>query len=234
MDLLHEAFKGKRIVLAGMGKGQGTVTAKLLLSFGAEVYALSRSGRSIEPGDENFHSIKVDLENRDNLQTAINEHLEGVQLYGLVNNTGTWEMPASKLVPPGDMERFVKMNLMTQYNALYFLTRNMKKGGSIVNIGASRALFKNNGSGYTISKYAIEEFTRIAASELKSKDIRVNCLQPGSVSKEDSFDLTYPFNFPKEAAMNPLKIAYASMFLLSPLSTGINGVSIPIDDGMEL
>ncbi len=32
MDLLHEAFKGKRIVLAGMGKGQGTVTAKLLLS----------------------------------------------------------------------------------------------------------------------------------------------------------------------------------------------------------
>ncbi len=76
--------------------------------------------------------------------------------------------------------------------------------------------------------------TRITASGLRKNGIRVNSVLPGSVGKDDNFGNIFPFGFNDGKVMDPLKIAYVSAFLLSPLSAGINGESLTVDDGMGL
>ncbi len=236
MNILEYGLKKNNIVLTGFGTGQGTATAKLLMEIGANVFGISRSGRTVEHTAEGkFTSLKCDLENLTEIRKLLDGPvLKNTEVKGLINNVGTWTMPEAKFESPETMERFLRQNLMTQYNMIYEMAKKMPSGSSIVNIGASKALFSGNGSGYTVSKYGLEEVTRIAASALKSKGIRVNCVQPGSVSKEDGFSSTFPFNYTHNTAMDPLKIAYVSTFLLSPMSAGITGVCVPVDDGMIL
>jgi len=236
MDILASAFEGKNMILCGIGSGQGTATAKLLLNLGANVFGISRSGRKVEHHSNGvYREFKCDLQNLDEIRSLMNgSELKDIEFSGLINNTGTWAMPEAKLESPKAVEGFLRLNLMTQYNMIYEMAERMIPGSGIVNIGASHSLFSGNGSGYTISKYALEEVTRIAASALKPKHIRVNCVQPGSVSKDDRFQSTFPFNYSTDSAMDPLKIGYVSTFLLSPMAAGITGVSIPVDDGMAL
>ncbi|MCL6014725.1 MAG: SDR family oxidoreductase [Candidatus Thermoplasmatota archaeon] len=236
MGILEDYFKGKTFIIAGVGPGQGLSTARLLKKFGATVYGLSRSGVfPSEKLDKEIRIEKCDLEDT----SEIRKTLEGIiketgAINGSVNNVGTWEPAENKVVKPDTLMKFFKLNVMTQYNLIYILKDVMNSGSSMVNIGASRHLFGANHSGYTISKYAIEEMTRITASGLKKSGIRVNSILPGSVGKEDNFGDIFPFNFNDGRTMDPLKIAYVSAFLLSPLSAGINGESLTIDDGMGL
>ncbi|MHB1440247.1 MAG: SDR family oxidoreductase [Cuniculiplasma sp.] len=236
MGLFEDYFSGKTFVIAGMGIGQGLSSARLLCSMKSRVYGLSRSGKfPSEKGDDSIRVLKCDLEGetevKDTLKTIFEK--EG-QINGVLNNVGTWEFSEKSMVEPDILFRFLSSNVLTQYNVIYGASTLLEPGSSIVNIGASRNLFRGNNSGYTISKSAIEEMTRTAASSLKASGIRVNAVLPGSVGKEDNFGNIFPFNFKNKGAMDPLKIAYVTAFLLSPLSSGINGVSIPADDGMGL
>ena len=126
-------------------------------------------------------------------------------------------------------------NVNTQYTVLIGFAACMAENSSIVNIGASVNLLKINNSGYSISKYAIEEMTRNAASSLRSRGIRVNDVLPGSARKDDNFEEKFPFSFIEgKEFLEPLEIAYISVFLLSQLSHGINGQCIASDRGMGL
>jgi NAD(P)-dependent dehydrogenase (short-subunit alcohol dehydrogenase family) len=236
MGILEEYFDGKTYVIAGIGPGQGLSTARLLKKFGANVYGISRSG--VFPSEKVDKGIKIEKCNLEDV-TEIRKTLEGIVkeggvINGSVNNVGTWEPADNKVVKPDTLMKFFRLNVMTQYNLIYTLKEILGPGSSMVNIGASRHLFGANHSGYTISKYAIEEMTRITASGLRKNGIRVNSVLPGSVGKDDNFGNIFPFGFNDGKVMDPLKIAYVSAFLLSPLSAGINGESLTVDDGMGL
>jgi NAD(P)-dependent dehydrogenase (short-subunit alcohol dehydrogenase family) len=236
MGILENYFVGKNFIVAGMGTGQGMSTAKLIEKLGGHVIALSRSGRAPLGIHENIESIKCDMGNREDVRNLSYEiRSRGMKINGLVNNAGKWEMSSEKLVSPEKLIDFFNSNVNTQYTVLMGLIDCMAEKSSIVNIGASRNLLKNNNSGYSISKYAIEEMTKIAASALRGRSIRVNAVLPGSVHKDDNFEEKFPFSFMDEGEfLEPLEIAYVSLFLLSPLSYCINGQCITSDRGLDI
>ncbi|MGP6239987.1 SDR family oxidoreductase [Cuniculiplasma sp. SKW4] len=235
MSIFEDYFQDKLILIAGVGIGQGLSTAKLLSKFGSKIIAISRHGLPEEIGSklENVQFINADASNERSI-IEIKEKLEGSKtiLDGIVNNAGIWEPYNGKNAEPETVMRFLKSNTMSQYNVIFHMKSLMRRGSAIVNIGASRSLFNGNNSGYTISKYAIEEVTRSFSKELKSYGIRVNAILPGAVSKEDTFAKIFPFNFSENAgALDPLSISFITAFLLSPLSHAINGQSISADRG---
>ena len=236
MGILENYFGGKNFIVAGMGTGQGMATAKLIEKLGGHVIALSRTGRSTSGKHENIESMRCDMGNlQDVKNVSIEIEKRGFKINGIVNNAGKWENSSEKLVPPEKMLDFFMANVNTQYTVMMGLAENMSENSSIVNIGASENLLKINNSGYSVSKYAIEELTRIAASGLKDRRIRVNAVLPGSVHKEDNFEEKYPYSFKDgDVFLEPLEIAYVSIFLLSPLSHAINGQCITSDRGMGL
>ncbi len=234
MGMLEDYFKGKTILISGMGSGQGTATAKLIEKLGGNVIGLSRNGNPPVGNHPGISVIKCDVGKQEDLE-KLKETLSGTKIHGLVNNAGKWESATDLLVPPNKLTDFFMSNVNTQYSTIVSIKDIMEKHSSIVNIGASRNLLKVNHAGYSISKYAIEEMTRIAASSLRDKMIRVNAVLPGSVSKEDSFQRTFPHEFPHTGNISePLEIANISAFLLSPFSFAVNGQCITADRGLGL
>jgi NAD(P)-dependent dehydrogenase (short-subunit alcohol dehydrogenase family) len=91
---------------------------------------------------------------------------------------------------------------------------------------------------YGATKGAINAFTRILAIELAPKNIRVNCVVPGSVVVEAYYKMDANYN-PAESGKNipagfvgqPIDIANAVLFLASDDSRYIFGQSLVVDGG---
>ncbi len=240
MGILEEYFKGKTFIISGVGKGQGLATLRLFSSMDAYVIALSRSGsldaEFSQKERERIKFFKVDASSEQDVKVfaqKISDYKNKID--GIVSNAGIWEPADEKLSSPENVVKFFKSNTMSQYNMLYHILPMIREKGSAVVIGASRNLFRGNQSAYTVSKFALEEVTRSFASEYSHKGMRVNSILPGGVSKDDNFGKIYPFNFPeKDGTVEALQIAYISAFLLSPLSSAINGQCITADKGMGL
>jgi len=89
---------------------------------------------------------------------------------------------------------------------------------------------------YAVNKSALIHFTKYLAKFLKGKNIRVNCISPGGVLKnqpEIFIDNYKEFSLNK-SMLNKKDISGTLIFLLSHLSNSINGQNIIVDDGWTL
>ena len=86
MDIPYssDAMKGMRAIVCGASKGIGRATAEMMASIGAEVIGLSRSAPEI-PG---VKSLKIDLEDENEIQLTISKILDTGPVHILVNNAG--------------------------------------------------------------------------------------------------------------------------------------------------
>ncbi|MEM0155948.1 MAG: SDR family oxidoreductase [Thermoplasmataceae archaeon] len=239
MDVIRESLAGKVAVVMGTGPGQGNAVARLLINFGAKVALISRSGSSFGLVESSTIKIyKGDSTSEDSVK-AIRDEI--VAAYGgidvIYNSAGKYEETGKEFPALTDLTEMFFSNVVAQYNVIRVMSETMKKkGGAIVNVGASPALFTGSSISYSIAKKGIEEMTRKSAEMLKPYNIRVNAVLPGAVSREDRFRKTFPFNFGKISDTTDLEateVAYVSVFLLSEMSYGINGQSIVVDKGMN-
>jgi len=112
--------------------------------------------------------------------------------------------------------------------------------GSIVNIGS---IVGNNGfselSGYASTKTALIGLTKSFAVEMAKNNIRANLVNPGFIKtsyfekfkqKKDLYKWTIS-RIPQKRWGNPSEVSNLICFLLSDLSSYINGASINVDGG---
>jgi NAD(P)-dependent dehydrogenase (short-subunit alcohol dehydrogenase family) len=105
----------------------------------------------------------------------------------LVNNAGVYGAKAFLDVEESDLDRFLSINLKGTWFATQAAIRQMllqESGGSIVNIGASRAEHGIAGgqvSAAMASKGAIHTLTIQLAAEFGANNIRVNTIAPGVI-----------------------------------------------------
>ena len=239
VDLIRDSLAGKVAVILGVGPGQGISTVRMFINFGAKVAVVSRSGNTFGLVESStIKAYKTDATNPEELQKLRDKIMAD---YGsidvLCNNVGVWRQPKGEFEDPAEMEEMFRINVMTMYNSIRIFSDAMKKkGGAIVNIGASRNIFKGNSISYTVSKSAIEELTRKTAETLRKYNIRVNAVLPGGVNKDDNYYKVFPFNYTKiseTVQLEPIEIAMVTSFLGSEMSTGITGQSITVDRGMS-
>ncbi|MDA8217594.1 MAG: SDR family oxidoreductase [Dehalococcoidales bacterium] len=167
----------------------------------------------------------------------------------LVNNAGIGKHEHPEEVNLETWNRIMAVNITGQFLAAREAGRRMIRqghGGSIVNISSiagSSALGRGNFV-YSISKGAVNQFTRELAVEWAHHGIRVNAIQPAQVMtpamrnllanpkfNSDSLHARFLVGIPMNRLGEPEDIAGAAIFLASDLARWITGAILPVDGG---
>jgi NAD(P)-dependent dehydrogenase (short-subunit alcohol dehydrogenase family) len=161
----------------------------------------------------------------------------------LINNAGIGTAVPALKERPDDFRRVIDVNLNGAYWAAQACGRAMKPGSSIVNIASVLGIIKSYmpQAAYAASKAGLIGLTRDLAQQWSGRrGIRVNALAPGYFASEMTADI------PEEQLMGFLRqtsplgrlgvqheLDAAVVFLASPASEYITGVTLAVDGGMS-
>ncbi|CAF4879393.1 unnamed protein product [Pieris macdunnoughi] len=249
-------FSNKVVLITGASGGIG---ASCALRFAALNANLSLVGRNVEnlnnvagkceelKGNRPL-TIKADISIDDDVQRII---VETIDRYGkldvLVNNAGFLIM--SDIT--GDIKNFDKM-IATNIRGTYLLTQKavphlLETKGNIVNVSSVVSMMPIlRMMAYSMTKAAMDIFTKCTALELGPKGVRVNMVNPGPVNTNlfKANSLSHEQNeleLEKITEVIPLKkivesddVAKLITFLASENANCITGASHIIDCGLIL
>ena len=121
------------------------------------------------------------------------------------------------------------------------------KLNAVVQIADERAMYEAraadralvNSAAYGASKGGVVALSRTTAIEYCTKNIRVNCINPGSIATDMVLNLSPEFKetvltaTPRRKFAEPEEVAQAALFLATDESAHIIGQSLVIDGGLE-
>jgi 3-oxoacyl-[acyl-carrier protein] reductase len=161
-------------------------------------------------------------------------------IYGLVNNAGTSAEGSLAMMPIGEMERVVRLNILSPMVMTKSAVRFMMAdgGGRVVNIASVVAMTGFSGLAvYGASKASLVGFTRSLAREVGKLGITVNAVAPGFVDTEMTQGMTNEQReqIVRRSALKRLvevdDVASAVAFLLGDGAKNITGSVMTVDAG---
>ncbi len=246
---MQARFTDKVAFVTGGGSGIGAATAQRLALEGATVVICGRRQANLDEVVElirqaggKAYSVQVDVSNESAFVAALeqtaNEH---GSLDVLVNNAMAYSYGGITDMSTEDWHS----NFRTSVDGTFWGTRTamklMKgKGGAIVNISSiCGELGTPMMSGYSAAKAAIVNFSRAAAAEGASDNIRVNVVVPavvetpatsGMLSDQGMLNNTNRL-IPMGRVGRSDELASAIAFLASDDASYVTGASLPVDGG---
>ena len=182
-----------KVVVTGASQGIGKAIAEKFAAHGADLFLVSRSMDKHQAWVKNWmetYGIRIstfnaDLSVRAELDAFVAAVHEGFgAVHVIVNNAGNFEPGNVHNEPEGTLERMINLNLYSAYHLTRGLLPEMMKArrGHIFNICSIAALKAYPGGGsYSISKYALEGFSKNLREEMKTFGIKVTSVHPGAV-----------------------------------------------------
>lgn len=236
-------LNGKKVVITGAGGGIGSALVKAFAGEGATVIACDRSAMTDEPITPD-HLEVFDLLDPSSIGRAAENILSSFGAPDcLINNAGWTRAELMEDVTPEVIARELQLNLagVMQFTQALLPAMIEREIGSIVFVSSVNAIQHFGNPVYAAAKAGIEAYSRAVAVECGASGIRSNSICPGSTRTHawdhrlEAEPLLLPRVtrlYPLQRLVTPEEVANAVLFLASPLSSGITGVTLPVDAGV--
>lgn len=218
-----QPLAGQVAVITGAGRGIGAAIARKLAALGATAVLCGRTNTTLDATAQSIldaggktEVIPCDvtvLHQIEYAATRVESTFGRVDI--LVNNAGIggFKDPLHTL-PPEEWDRILNTNLRGVYYAIRAFVPLMIKSycGHIINISSLAG--KNalpNGAAYAASKWGLNGLTYSVAEELRSHNIRVSVICPGSTET----DLSPHAGKDPNKMLQPTDIAHAVAMLVT-------------------
>lgn len=234
-------FDGKKVLVSGATSGIGLAIAQGFASLGAEVIATGSSDKKLaslhaDPTLEGIRFAQLDV--RDN--AAIKQFVGNLQGLDVLVNAAGVARPAEEYLD--DVFREVLDVNLTAAMRMAMASRDMleRAKGTIINVASMLSYIADvEVPAYCASKTGILGLTRSLAHAFGPAGVRVNAIAPGYHRTDMTRPLWEdPAAADKIAARSALKrwgeaedLVGATLFLASPASAFITGVTLPVDGG---
>ena len=234
---------GRLAVITGAGGGIGVTMVQHFQEAGARVIACDVSQNALASLDV-AHREVFDLGNADECRQACERIQASVGLPDIVvSNAGYTRAETLEQVDERVWNFELEVNLTGARNFTAPFLEPMKARGSgvFVFISSVNALAHFGNPAYAAAKAGLVAYARAIATECGRHGIRSNAICPGSVRTHawdhriekdpqilDKVSRLYPLGH----MVTPADVANAAVFLASPQSAGITGVTLPVDGGL--
>jgi NAD(P)-dependent dehydrogenase (short-subunit alcohol dehydrogenase family) len=252
------SMQDKVCVVTGGSRGLGAFMARGFLEAGARrVYITARKAEPCIAAAKELSefgeciALPCDLSSAEGIGHLVQElNARETHIDVLVNNAGNAWGADFGAFPEKGWDRVMDLNVKSPFFLTQALTPLLTKNASsdsyssVINIGSIAGIVGNglDNFSYAVSKSAIHQLTRVLATELASKFIRVNAIAPGRFySKMTEFMSSDQEAFEAECETIPMRrwgepgdIAGVAIMLASPASAFMTGQILPVDGGTTL
>jgi NAD(P)-dependent dehydrogenase (short-subunit alcohol dehydrogenase family) len=187
--LSAEVTEGRVAVITGASHGIGAGMAARFSELGLRIGICARKRPEPPPGADRHHVVTYAADVRDSSDleafgSIVAERFGRIDLW--VNNAGVVE-PIGMVadVDPGMLANQISVNVNGVLNGTRTFSRQLRRrpgGGVLVNITSGAATSVYPGwAGYCASKAAVDQLTRVVASEEAAHGLRAYAVAPGMV-----------------------------------------------------
>ena len=240
---------GKTAFITGGNSGIGLATARLFIAEGAKVAITGRNEETLRAAagelGPNLLALEADTRDPSSIERAV---MAAVKAFGKLDvvfaNAGI-----AGVTPVGQTELATFENILrTNVTAVFFTIQgaapHLNEKASIILNGSVHGIAGAPGvSAYAASKGAVRAMTRVLASELAPRGIRVNQVTPGATrtpiwnpsarqaGSMDALEEALAAGIPLGRMAEAEDVAKAALFLASDDSTSITADEIVVDGG---
>lgn len=253
LSKLSRSIAGKTALITGAASGMGRATAHLFADEGANVAVTDLTEEGVSKVVEEIRNAGgsaegwvLDVTDKAQIQSvvsAIAAHFGRLDI--LINNAGfSGHMSVEDDAFEENWQRHLDGLLTAHVRLIRTALPHLKVSGAgrIVNIASTEGLGATPGiAPYTSAKHGVIGLTRSLAVELPKYSITVNCICPGAIHtgitariKDEHKEIFSRRRIPLKRYGEPEEVAHATLSLVLPASSYINGVALPVDAGLTI
>ena len=243
-------FTGQVVIITGAGRGLGQAMAATFHRAGAAVALLARSADQINAVAADLGSddpmrvlaLPVDVGSDQEVAAAADTILtRWGRADVLINNAGLISAGPYTQIDLTEWERVLNANLTGAYRMVraFAPTMQQQRHGRIINISPISAQTGGVSGGvhYAASKSGMLAMTKTLARDLAPYNVTVNSITPGQIDSRpgmisDEARGSLESMIPLGRLGHPNDIAYAALFLASPMAAYITGATLDVNGGL--